>query len=92
MTSAPMLSALSLFSGAGGMDIGIRQAGFNLLACIEIDPYCCETLRDAVSREKLLSQVIERDIREIEPSHLIEDLNLKPGELDLLFGGSPCQK
>jgi DNA (cytosine-5)-methyltransferase 1 len=91
MTSAPMLSAFSLFSGAGGMDIGIRQAGFNLLACIEIDPYCCETLRDAVSREKLLSQVIERDIREIEPSHLIEDLNLKPGELDLLFGGSPCQ-
>lgn len=91
MTSAPMLSALSLFSGAGGMDIGIRQAGFDILACIEIDPYCCETLRDTVSREKLLSQVIERDIREIEPSDLIEDLNLKPGELDLLFGGSPCQ-
>ncbi|MEQ9001028.1 MAG: DNA cytosine methyltransferase [Coleofasciculus sp. B1-GNL1-01] len=34
-----MLSALSFFSGAGGMDIGVRQAGFEILADIEIDPY-----------------------------------------------------
>jgi hypothetical protein len=30
--------ALSLFSGAGGMDIGVRDAGFEILACIEHDP------------------------------------------------------
>ena len=42
-----MLSALSFFSGAGGMDIGVRQAGFEILADIEIDPYCCQTLRSA---------------------------------------------
>ncbi len=35
--------ALSLFSGAGGMDIGIRKAGFSVLACVERDRFCCET-------------------------------------------------
>jgi DNA (cytosine-5)-methyltransferase 1 len=39
------LKALSLFSGAGGMDIGVRQAGFNIVACVELDPYACETLK-----------------------------------------------
>jgi len=86
-----MLSALSLFSGAGGMDIGIRQAGFEILACIEKDPYCCQTLRRAIDTEKLRTLLFEQDIREVEPSHLLKKLNIQPGDLDLLFGGSPCQ-
>jgi DNA (cytosine-5)-methyltransferase 1 len=86
-----MFSALSLFSGAGGMDIGIRRAGFEILACIEIDPHCCETLRDAIEREHAKTMLFERDIRQVEPSQIMEDLGLQAGELDLLFGGSPCQ-
>jgi len=42
------MKAISLFSGAGGMDIGIRQAGFNILAEIEYDDHCYWTLRAAV--------------------------------------------
>lgn len=83
--------ALSLFSGAGGMDLGVSQAGFHTLACVELDPYCCETLRAWVARKKLATEVIERDIRSIEPEVLMKDLGLKPGALDLLFGGPPCQ-
>lgn len=86
-----MFSALSLFSGAGGLDIGVRQAGFEILACIEIDPYCCRTLRSAIKREALRSILFEKDIKQIEPSQLMRDLNLQVGEIDLLFGGSPCQ-
>ncbi|MFB2834832.1 DNA cytosine methyltransferase [Floridanema evergladense] len=86
-----IFSAVSLFSGAGGMDIGVIQAGFDILASIEIDPYCCETLRTSVSREQRQTQIIENDIRHINPAKLMRDLDIKPGELDLLFGGPPCQ-
>lgn len=44
------LKAISLFSGAGGMDIGVQQAGFDIIASIENDPYCCETLRSNLDR------------------------------------------
>jgi len=84
-------SAISLFSGAGGLDIGIKQAGFEVLACLEIDPHCCETLRAAVEREKSKTKVIEGDIRSVDPHQLMRDLGLRAGELDLLCGGPPCQ-
>lgn len=82
---------LSLFSGAGGMDLGISQAGFRILASIEKDPHCCETLRFATELENIRTKVIEADIRTIDPVSLMNDLGLEPGALDLLFGGPPCQ-
>ncbi|MFQ5432831.1 MAG: DNA cytosine methyltransferase, partial [Nitrospinota bacterium] len=84
-------TSISLFSGSGGMDIGIREAGFEILAQIEFDEHCCSTLRAAVEREKTNTCVIEEDIRTINPQELINNLNLKQGELDLIFGGPPCQ-
>jgi len=84
-------TALSLFSGAGGIDIGMRNAGFSVLACVERDPFCCETLRANIIRESLDTRVIEDDIRTIEPSTLMAELHLGSGDLDLLFGGPPCQ-
>jgi DNA (cytosine-5)-methyltransferase 1 len=85
------LKALSLFSGAGGMDIGVKKAGFDILAEVEIDKYCCQTLRSAVEREKRDTLVIETDIRGLDPKTLMDKARLKPQELDLLFGGPPCQ-
>jgi DNA (cytosine-5)-methyltransferase 1 len=84
-------TALSLFSGAGGMDLGVSQAGFDILACIEIDPHCCNTLRASIQREIRQTQVFEADIRTIDPTTLMAELGLQAGQLDLLFGGPPCQ-
>ena len=84
-------SAVSLFSGAGGMDIGVMQAGFEVQACVEVDPHCCETLRAAALRDQRSPCVIEEDIRKVEPVQLRASLGLQSGELDLLFGGPPCQ-
>jgi len=83
--------ALSIFSGAGGMDIGVNDAGFDILAEIEIDKYCCQSLRVNAEREKRNTIIFETDIREVNPEELMNKLNMKPKELDLLFGGPPCQ-
>ena len=91
MNSPQRYNALSLFSGAGGMDIGVQDAGFDILAQIEIDEHCCNTLRAAREREKRDTRIIESDIREIAPAELRKNLHLEKGELDLLFGGPPCQ-
>ncbi len=91
MNSPQRYNALSLFSGAGGMDIGVQDAGFDILAQIEIDGHCCNTLRAARKREKRDTRIIESDIREIDPAKLRKKLHLEKGELDLLFGGPPCQ-
>ena len=85
------MTAVSLFSGAGGMDVGIMQADFDVLACVEADPHCCETLRAAATREKRKTLILEDDIRTVEPENLMQFLGLKAGELDLLCGGPPCQ-
>lgn len=68
--------AASLFSGAGGLDIGIESAGFEVVLRADSSPECCETLR-ANGREASLM-----DIR---------SLKSLPAGLDLVFGGPPCQ-
>lgn len=85
------LSAISLFSGAGGMDIGVKQAGFDIKACIEIDKHCCRTLRENIQREKRDTLVYEGDIRFLAPEQILSDIHKGRGEVDLLFGGPPCQ-
>lgn len=85
------LSAISLFSGAGGMDIGVKQAGFDIKACIEIDKHCCRTLRENIQREKRDTLVYEGDIRSFEPEQILSYIHKERGEIDLLFGGPPCQ-
>ena len=83
--------SISLFSGAGGMDLGIREAGFDIITQIESDEHCCATLRAATEREKVATHVIEADIRQVDPTALQKDLDIRQGKLDLLFGGPPCQ-
>ena len=85
------MKALSIFSGAGGMDIGVLQAGFDIQACIELDKNCCNTLRENIKREHRKTRVYEGDIRDFSPENIMSDLGVKPGEIELLFGGPPCQ-
>ena len=85
------LKAVSLFSGAGGMDIGVRSAGFEIMASVERDKHCCSTLRANIDLEEHRTLVLENDIREVDPETLMDMLGIQPGSLDLLFGGPPCQ-
>ena len=85
---------ISLFSGAMGLDIGLEQTGrFEVLACIEKEPAFCETIRAnrAAGRLRPDLKVFEADISSVNPLEVLEAVGLKPGEVDLLVGGPPCQ-
>ena len=84
-------TALSLFSGGGGLDIGVEQAGFRTLACVEIDPNCCETLRYNQMKYMSDARIINEDVRKVNPRRLMAELGLDEGDLNLLYGGPPCQ-
>jgi|SRR3990172_3048513 len=81
------LAAIDLFSGCGGLTLGLKQAGFRVIAAIEIDPLAVETYKKNHPRVR----VWEKDIRVLAASLVMEELGLKCGELDLLAGCPPCQ-
>lgn len=79
--------AISLYSGAGGLDYGFEAAGFDTAVALEWDHQACETLR--TNRPKWA--VIERDITQVPSAEILEAGKLKKGEAAILIGGPPCQ-
>ena len=71
---------ISLFSGAGGLDLGFEKAGFKVIIANEFDKNICPTYRYNHPNTKL----IEGDIRKIDES-------LFPEDIIGVIGGPPCQ-
>ncbi len=78
---------ISLFSGAGGMDIGFEMAGFQTAVAVEFDKSCCKTL----NKNKPNLSVIQGDISKITTEQILKTAKLKPTEAALVIGGPPCQ-
>lgn len=76
---------ISLFSGAMGLDIGLSKAGLNIAIGQDFETSCVATMRANGHN------VLEGDIRNIEPQALLDLANLKRGEPFLVCGGPPCQ-
>lgn len=82
----PMRS-IELFAGAGGLGIGLHEAGFRPVGVIERDPYCCDTIgQNQHLKVKAVKDwnVLCRDVRSI-------DFKEYEGKIDLVSGGPPCQ-
>ena len=75
---ALMLTVVEMCAGAGGQSLGLEQAGFEHLACIELDKHCCETLR--LNRSW---HVENTDLNTFSGAKY-------RGTVDLLAGGLPC--
>lgn len=79
-------NVVELFAGAGGLALGLEEAGFNELALVEIDRNACDTLRANRPNWNVIEDdvitVAERGIKTYLPEGV---------EVDLLSGGYPCQ-
>lgn len=84
--SKPVL--LSLFTGAGGLDIGLERAGFCVAGCIEIEPSARKTIKFNRPDWNLFD---EGNIHNIPPSLARQLMGLRNHDIDLLCGGPPCQ-
>lgn len=82
------MKSVELFAGAGGLGIGLHQAGFHPLNVIEWDRYCCDTIRENQDRGSEFvrgwKKVTEGDVRAV-------DFKKYEGKVQLVSGGPPCQ-
>ncbi|MCL1793474.1 MAG: DNA (cytosine-5-)-methyltransferase [Oscillospiraceae bacterium] len=77
------------FSGAGGLSLGLGNAGFDVLLSFDVDKNCIETIK---SNKKYFKHLVMReDIMNMIDGRLMDIIGLKQGELFLLAGGPPCQ-
>lgn len=78
-------TAIDLFCGAGGLTLGLKRAGFNVMAGVELYPEIAKTYKTNHPATKLLI----KDVREVSGIELFELTGLKT--IDLLAGCPPCQ-
>ena len=79
--------AVDLFAGAGGMTLGFEQAGFDVLAAVELNPIHC-----AIHEFNFpLWSILCANIEHISGEEIRKHCQIQNQEIDVIFGGSPCQ-
>lgn len=86
MYSFAQYNAISLFSGAMGLDLGVEKAGFKVRVCVEMDKYAVQTIHENTD-----IPVINKDINQVTTKEILETAKLNPEDVDLVIGGPPCQ-
>jgi DNA (cytosine-5)-methyltransferase 1 len=79
--------AIDLFSGCGGLSLGLKQAGFKVIAAVDNDALAVETYKANLKG----TTVWEVDIRKLSVTTVKKRLQIKRGQIDLLAGCPPCQ-
>ena len=83
----PGIVALSFFSGAMGLDIGMKKGGIPALLACEFNKYCRMTIAENDPGVALIG-----DINKFEPDEILKLAKIPPErKVDVIFGGPPCQ-
>jgi len=85
MSKAYKPRVLDLFCGAGGMSLGFQNAGCRIIGGIEINPHAVRTHNKNFS--DTIVHLSPTDITTLD----LNQLNLEPGDIDILIGAPPCQ-
>ena len=82
---------MDLFAGAGGISLGVEDAGFATVYAIDHEPVAVATLNGNRGRFfPALPEVRPLDITATDPTRVMAEIGVAPGEVDLLVGGPPC--
>ena len=84
----PMGKMLSLFTGAGGLDVGLERAGLATVACLEVD---AEARAVLAANRPGWAMPGNGDVNTAAQYLTPRALGMKRGQLDLIAGGPPCQ-
>ena len=87
MQKKQRVKSIELFAGAGGLALGLEQAGFDHIGLVEWDEAAAETLK--INRPKW--NILHEDVEKVAARDLEKEFGVVKGELDLLSGGAPCQ-
>ena len=78
---------VDLFAGAGGMSLGFEQAGFDILAAVEVDP-----VHSAIHRYNFPEcAVLPQSVQDISGERIRQISGIGDRSVDVVFGGAPCQ-
>ncbi|MDP1874831.1 DNA cytosine methyltransferase [Phenylobacterium sp.] len=81
-----------LFAGAGGFSLGAYMAGADIGVAVENNRNAAETYRRNLVQSRLTSaRLFDEDILDLDPSDLMRQTGIDPGDCDILLGGPPCQ-
>lgn len=83
---AASLTAVDLFSGAGGASLGLTEAGFDLRLAVDLDPVYGMT-----HHANLPGEFLAADLKSVDAEKILQTADIAPRQLDLLFAGPPCQ-
>lgn len=82
-------TCIDSFCGAGGLGLGLKRAGFDILFSFDIDQTCIDTINS--NQKYFQHSAVQADIADMLGGNLLKECDLQRGELFLLAGGPPCQ-
>lgn len=81
------MKSVELFVGAGGLGLGVSQAGFNPVAVLDWDKWACDTIRE--NQQLGLPEISNWPLHQVDVREF--DFRSIEGNIDLVTGGPPCQ-